>query len=266
MRPGLTFVHLSDTHLGPAPDCVFHGVQPLRNLERVIERINAWPQPPDFVLHTGDLSTDRSRASYELARPVLAALRVPLYLANGNHDDPALLREFFGAPAHPSGDPAAPLDYTFEVKGERFVVLDGSNPAVRDPLGQLRPAQLDWLRGEITRDNSPLTLMLHYAPFKMASPWLDDNMILLNGDDLHAALLPVRDRLRGVFYGHLHRSSQIVRDGISYTCAPSTIVSYAWRPWDETPQPDYDIPAGYNVVQYFTDRVIVHQYAFPRET
>ena len=264
MQPILTFVQIADTHLGPTPDFDFRGLSPARHLERLIAHVNDLPQPPDFVIHSGDLSDDRSAASYEVARGLLAALTVPLYLVNGNHDDRALLRSMLGAPAHPSGDLAAPLDYTFEVKGERFLVIDGWTPDVPDPLGQLSPAQLDWLRDEVQRSTAPLTVFLHYPPFPIGSLWFDENMPLINGEALHAVLRSVRDRLRGVFFGHAHHRYQIMRDGITYTCAASGLMQYAWRPNDERPQADLDFPPSYNLVKVYPDRVIVQSYMFPR--
>lgn len=268
MPPILTFVHITDTHLGPALDYEFNGYHPARYLRRVVDLINAFPVQPDFVLHTGDLINDRSAASYEIAQGILCDLRAPLYLVNGNHDDRALLRTFFDAPAHPDAalqdDPDAPLDYTFTIKGERFVVIDGNHRDVRDPLGKLRDSQLEWLQSEIASCELPFTVLMHYPPFLMNSPWLNENMPLLNGDNLHAALLPARDRLRGVFFGHLHRGCQIMRDGITYTCAASAVSQYAWRPWDETPQRDHDFAPGYNVVDYFADYVNVLSYGFAR--
>ena len=84
------------------------------------------PQAPDFVIHTGDLTDDTQPELYLLAREILAPLGVPIYYVTGNHDRRAPLREIMGAPGHPSGDPSAPLDYTFEAGGERFIVLDGT--------------------------------------------------------------------------------------------------------------------------------------------
>jgi Icc protein len=264
MPPRLTFVHITDTHLGPSPDYEFYGYQPARALHQLVDLINSFPTQPDFVLHTGDVVHDRSADSYAIAQSILGDLRVPLYVVSGNHDDRALLRKFFGAPMHPvhSDDPGAPLDYVFEIEGERFVVLDGKHPDVRDPLGKLRESQLDWLRSETGADGPPLTVLLHYPPFAMNSPWLNDNMPLVNGDDLHAALLPARDRLRGVFFGHLHRSCQIMRDGILYACAGSAVSQYAWRPWDEKPEVDHASAPTYNVVDYCADSVNVLQYGF----
>ena len=261
-KPLLTFVHISDSHIGSTPDFTLHHLAPLPCLQQLVTVINDLPQAPDFVLHTGDISEDGSPGSYELAAAALARLRIPVYYVNGNHDSRALVRQSLGAPPHPSGDADAPLDYAFEVRGERFLVLDACSDAVADPLGRLSSTQLALVRAEAVADGPPLTIVLHYSPFKMASPWLDANMILVNGEALHEALLPARDRLRGVFHGHLHRSSQVIRDGIAYTCAGSVFLQYGWRPWDEKPQVDYDYPPAYNIVQYFRNQVIVHQYAF----
>lgn len=265
MRPHLTFVHITDSHLGPDRAFAMHGQNAYRSLERLVGLINDFPQPPDFVVHTGDVSNDRSAESYALAAELLGRLRVPLYVVNGNHDDRALLRKVLGAPGHPSGDPAAPLDYAFEVRGERFVVLDAHDPsAVPDPQGHLRPDQLAWVRAEAVPDGPPLTVLLHFPLFPMGSPWLDANMLVDNGLELHAALLPARGRLRGVFCGHLHSSVQVARDGITYTSAPGGLFQYDWRPWHERPRPDPDFPPGYSLVRYFDGQALATQHTFDR--
>ena len=263
MPPLLSFVHITDSHI-TSDGAPLHGVDSVPNLRRAVRLINDFPTPPDFVLHTGDVSHDRGEPSYEQAQAILAELRVPIYYARGNHDDPALLRKYLDAPLSADGALTAPLDYTFEVKGERFLVLDGCWEHVRDPLGWLSDEQLARVRAEATPQGPPLTVVLHYPPFEMGSLWLDANMILTNGAALHEALLPARERLRAVFCGHLHRSSQIVRDGITYISAPSVAPAYAWQPWDDDPRPDLTMPPAYSTVHYFADRVVVQQYTFAR--
>ncbi len=262
MKPLLTFVHISDSHIGPDRAYSLHGVPTLTCLEQVISLINALPEPPDFVLHTGDVSTDRSPESYAITAEALSGLQTPVYYVRGNHDDPALMREMLDSLPHASGDRRAPLDYTFSVNGERFLVLDACSEAVPDPQGHLTETQLEWVRAEVDAHDSPLTVLLHYPLFPMASPWLNANMLVDNGADLHRALLPARDWLRGVFLGHMHRSCQLVRDGITYTCAGSTALQYQWRPWDDLPVVDEAFPPSYNIVQYSAGQVIVHQYTF----
>lgn len=87
-------------------------------------------------------------------------------------------------------------------------------------------------------------------------------MLITNGEALHVALLPARERLRAVFLGHLHRGSQVIRDGITYISAAATAWQYTWFPWEATPHPDHDVPPAYHVVQYAGRQVIVCQYGF----
>ncbi len=260
MKPLLTFVHCSDTHIGPTVDFEYGGYRTLRSLEAFIALVNNFPHPPDFVVHTGDISHDKSQESYVIAAEAFARLQVPIYYVNGNHDNPAFVRKYLGAPAHPGGDPDAPLDYVFTHNGERFLVLDAHSPLVPDPLGHLSEPQLDFVRAEAQPDGPPLTVLLHYPLFPMASPWLDEHMIVNNGLALHRALLPARERLRGVFFGHLHRGSQISREDITYTSVPSTAWQYVWRSWDDRPQLDENTLPAYHIVQYFPDHIIVQQY------
>jgi len=262
MHPKLTFVQISDSHIGTHREFEMMDRRPFDCLKRVVEVVNSFSQPPDFVIHTGDLSNDRSKKSYALAAEALEHLQVPFFAVNGNHDSRAHLRERFGAPPHPSGDPAAPLHYTFDVKGERFLVVDAWSAEVRDPLGLIDETQLAAVRAEAEQDGPPLTVFLHYPLFKIGSPWLDENMPIVNGELLHAALLPARERLRGVFHGHLHRSSQIVRDGIPYFGGPSTLGQYLWQPWTQKPQIDPASPPSYQMVYYTDEQVIVQQYGF----
>jgi len=262
MKPKLTFVQISDSHLGPAPDFEKHGVRPFDCLNRVVTLINEFPEPPDFVIHTGAVSNDRSAESYECAVELLSRLEVPVYYVNGNHDRPATLRRMMDPSIVAQDDPDAPLSYTFDLKGERFVVLDAFSTQVEQPQGYLTEDQLAFLRAETESDGPPLTVFVHYPPFAMGSPWLDRNMPITNGEALHRALLPARDRLHGVFGGHLHRPCQTIRDGISYRTAASVAFQYAWQAWDDKPYPDLNYPPGYTVVRYLDDYVVATDYTF----
>jgi hypothetical protein len=143
------------------------------------------------------------------------------------------------------------------------MVLDAFDTTVPQPSGKLSERQLDQVRAEAAHNGPPLTIFLHYPSFAMGSPWLDARMLIGNGEAFHAELLPLRDRLRGVFFGHLHRSCHIVRDGITYSCAPSTSWQYEWREWDNEPLLDLAYPPSYQVVLYFPDQVVVKQYPIP---
>ncbi|HML24703.1 MAG TPA: metallophosphoesterase [Aggregatilinea sp.] len=262
MQPKLSFVQISDTHIGPTRSHEARTACTYDNLERFVTLLNAMPEPPDFVIHTGDITDDGSPASYELAWDLLSRINVPLYLVNGNHDLIENMGGILAASGTPSSAVAGSLCYTFDLKGERFLVLDAFDPGALQPAGCLGDAQLAFLRAETEGGDLPLTVFLHFPPLPMGSPWLDRRMLILNGHALHDALLPARDRLRGVFSGHLHRPAQTVRDGIAYCTVASTAYQITWRRGEDDLGFDAATPPGYMEARYFDDYAVATHYSF----
>ena len=82
---GLRFVQISDSHIGfdkPANTDV------TATLRSAIEKIKAEPDPPAFVLHTGDLTHLAKPAEFDTVDQLLKSVRVDqrLYVP-GEHDD-----------------------------------------------------------------------------------------------------------------------------------------------------------------------------------
>lgn len=259
------FVHISDTHFGPTRVYERHGFRPFPCAEALVAAINKLPQRPNFVVHTGDVATDPDPAAYRLAREVLGRLEAPVYYVTGNHDTAVSLKKYLpmGPKQDLSDDPNV-LSYAFAVKGYRFVVLDMRGPDEIDPHGLLSPEQLTVARQEARPEGPPLTIFMHYPIQPLNSPWMDRNMLVVGGPELHRALLPARERLRGVFYGHVHRSMQTMRDGILYVAVPSTFAQFTAWPQDEVVVPDTAYPPAFNFVHLLPQQTIVHQHVIGR--
>ena len=259
------FVHISDTHFGPMAGYSRHGHYPAPCARRMVEIINNLPQRPDFVIHSGDVVTEPNVAAYRLAAETLAPLEVPIYYAVGNHDTAAGIRRYLlmGPKENVDDDPDR-LSYTFEVKGYRFLVLDARGPDEIEPNGLLPDSQLKVAAREAGPEGPPLTVFLHYPVLAMNSIWMDDHMLILNGEALHQALRPAQKRLRGVFFGHVHQHMQNVRDGIRYTSTASVFSQFAAWPGDADIRLDRDEPPGYSFVHLLPDQTIVHHHSFPR--
>ena len=90
--------------------------------------------------------------------------------------------------------------------------------------GTVSDDQLDWLRGIAEADDRrPLVIAVHHNALPTGVPWLNQYMRMANGDAFHAgAAACAGDRIRGVFYGHIHQNSQIIRDGILYSSVLSS--------------------------------------------
>lgn len=259
------FVHVSDTHFGPTVDYARQGYRSYPYARKVVEIINSLPTRPDFVIHTGDVVTHPNDDAYRLAAEVFAALEVPIYYVTGNHDISADIHRFL--PMGPKVDCQAGTDtlsYTFEVRDNRFLVLDARGPDDIDPHGFLTDDQLDVLRREATPDGPSLTIFVHYPALRVNSPWMDANMPILNGTEMHRALLPARGRLRGVFYGHIHNSMQSFCDGILYCAAGSVFAGFTTWPDEAMIRADHDAMPAYNFVQCLPEQTIVQQRSFRR--
>lgn len=260
-QPLLTFVHISDTHLHPDP--LYKGdyaaFSARRGVEAMIAHINALPFPIDFVLHTGDVLDNPFRAEdYALPRAVLGKITAPLYYLVGNHDRGADFQ--VGLLGREQSEVTPTYDYTFEVNGVQIICLDSSVPGTH--AGTLNEDQLAWLDRLCTApDDRPLVVALHHHPLPLGST-LDD-IILTNGEALHAILCKARSRLRVVLYGHIHEGVVTVRDGITYHSALSSW--FQTRTW-HTQQQILNDPSqtpGFNVVTLTATSTFVRAYRFP---
>jgi Icc protein len=259
------FVHISDTHFGPTGGFSMHGNVPLTCAQRLVDLINSLPVQPDFVIHTGDVVSDPDPNAYAIAAKTLSALRVPVYYVCGNHDTAQDIRKYMEmGPKEDVSRDLGQLSYVFERKGYRFLVLDACGPPEIDPHGYLAQEQMAILEAEAEPAGPPLVIFIHFPPLPMDSPWMDGNMLIMNGQDLHEALRPAAKRLRGVFYGHVHQSMQIFRDGIQYVAVGSSFSQFTAWPNDETTGYAADARPAFNFVHLLPQQTIVHQHDFPR--
>ena len=258
------FVHISDTHFGPTTEYMLNGHNPYACARRLVEVINDLPTRPHFVFHTGDVVSDPDPEAYQLAAETLAGLQAPIYYANGNHDTAeGIHRHMLMGPKQDTGE-AGQLAYTFEVNGYRFLVLDAKGPAEIDPQGRLSDSQLALVAREAQAEGPPLVVFVHFPAMPLNSIWMDEHMLIQNGASLHQALMPARDRLRGVFSGHVHQHMQTVRDGILYASVASAFSQFAAWPGAVVTEYDTQHEPGYGFVHLLPRQTIIHQHTFPR--
>lgn len=256
----LRFVHISDTHISADPHFNSDGAQhtPLIGAQALVHELNRLPFTPDFILHTGDVVNDGAEADYLAAHALLGEIRVPVRYLVGNHDDAEpLQRVMLG-----SATPRTPYDYEFEVNGVQFICLDSNRPA--PPYrGKLSDAQFDWLDSLCrASDERPLIVALHHPVLPMGAPAWDDTMSLIGGERFHRILLGAHSRLRGVFSGHVHQNTEIVRDGIAYFTGLSSWYQMENYPDQETLTKDSFALPGFSVVVVTRDQLYVRQHHF----
>jgi len=115
----LSFVQISDSHMGfnkPAnPDVT-------ATLQAAIEKINALPQAPEFLLHTGDISHLSKPGEFDTVEQMLKSLKASdHFFVPGEHDvlndDGKQFRERFARGTQGAGW------YSFDKGGAHFIGL-----------------------------------------------------------------------------------------------------------------------------------------------
>src|ERR1043166_4289965 len=140
-----TFAQISDSHIGFNKDA---NKDVIGTLQKAIGRINALPERPDFVLHTGDLSHLSEAEEFDALEQNLKSIKTgEIFYVPGEHDvlsdNGASYLQRFGKKALGSGW------YSFDKKGVHFVGLVNVLNIREGGLGILGGDQLEWLKKDL---------------------------------------------------------------------------------------------------------------------
>jgi 3',5'-cyclic AMP phosphodiesterase CpdA len=217
----ITFVHLSDTHIGPKGRLQY-GTDTAANLRQVSSRIREMALDPVCFIISGDLSDHGEPASYEhlreLVDELLAPFEVPVLLNLGNHDQRVPFRRIFlGETA--ASDEAKSWYYSQEIQGLRFMMLDSLLPGHVD--GALGESQLAWLTAEL-RQPAPVghVVVVHHPSIPRGVSRQNDS--LLQDRDALADILRQCSTVLAVLCGHSHVSTAAAFAGTLHVAAPAT--------------------------------------------
>lgn len=228
------FLHISDTHFGPTRDFVFHGRIPYKDAEVLVSEILALPVKPDFIIHTGDVISFQDEDAYACAAEVLGRIKIPMYFATGNHDDPALLNRFpLFAKRNALVKRTDAVSYSFEINEYLCITLDAKHSDDENPSGILPPDQLEKLALLLNSSTKKFVVFTHFPALPIDAPWMDNNLLIANGRELHNILMQHSSRCMGVFFGHIHQPLHQYADGIQYTAVQSTTFQFGGWPTDK---------------------------------
>ncbi|WP_456373694.1 3',5'-cyclic-AMP phosphodiesterase [Thiolapillus sp.] len=211
----LHLLQISDCHLYADPKGTLLGLNTLDSLQQVLhEACNA--AAPDFVVISGDLVHDGTRAGYNNLAHALKRAGCPCAAIPGNHDHALTLQDTLGKKGIRTGGHV-------DIGNWRLVLLNSQVPGQEH--GHLSQHELDILDRALEDTNSHILLFLHHQPVPIGSRWLD-NIGLDNGD---ALLSRVRDdlRVKGICWGHVHQSWEGQLGHIRLMATPSTCIQFA---------------------------------------
>ena len=224
------FVQVTDPHLGSEMDGQWNNgfictMMPdvMRCLKKDLAALK-----PDFILATGDISSNATRDAMFAARDLMDSLGYPYYPMGGNHD--FVLEESRGwfLEAFHAHLPIKRTYYSFDHKGLHFAVLDPwwkwadntlhqfSEPKtakkqetdVRGARWEVPKEQLDWLDEDLAANkDKPCFVANHYPaidiPERLMKPGLRSTGHLDNGQDV-IDLLKTYPQVKIFFSGHMH--------------------------------------------------------------
>lgn len=211
---GLRFAQISDSHIGfdkPANGDV------TATLRAAIAKIKAAPQPPSFVLHTGDLTHLSKPAEFDTLQQVMSELSLPVFYVPGEHDiladDGKSYLQRFGKGTQGDGW------HSFDQSGVHFIGLVNVANVKAGGLGTVGDAQLEWLERDVKRlkSSTPIVVFAHIPLWSVYPEWGW-------GTDDSAQALSYLKRFGSVsvLNGHIHQVMQKVEGHVTFHTAMST--------------------------------------------
>jgi 3',5'-cyclic AMP phosphodiesterase CpdA len=215
MKGELSFVQISDSHMGfnkaANPDVA-------ATLQAAVDKINALTAPPEFLLHTGDISHLSKPEEFDGVEQILkSASAKDVFFVPGEHDvlndDGKEYFERFGKRAQPGGW------YSFEKKGVHFVGLVNVMNLKAGGLGTLGHDQLEWLEEDVKhlKSSTPIVVFAHIPLWTVYPDWGW-------GTEDSAQALAYLKKFGSVtvLNGHIHQTMQKIEGNVTFHTACST--------------------------------------------
>ncbi len=210
-----SFVQISDSHMGfnkPANADV------AATLQAAVDKINALPVAPQFILHTGDITHLSKPEQFDTVGQILTAAKPKdVFYVPGEHDvlndDGKQFLDRYGKGSSGFGW------YSFDKNGVHFIGLVNVLNLKAGGLGTLGRQQLDWLAADVKhlKHSTPIVVFAHIPLWSVYPQWgwgTDDSAQAL-------ALLKKFGSVT-VLNGHIHQTMQKVEGNVTFHTACST--------------------------------------------
>lgn len=224
-------------------------------LANIVKTLNQEPDL-DFVLITGDLFFDATRAEFDLFQETVRTLQKPHYVIPGNHDrrasgsDQGLTRLLFARHFNPQFEArqatgaGQPGYWSLAVSPE--VQLIGLDSVLDDDWGgYIEPPQLAWLQDELAAHPEKVVIVAVHHPLHVLAPvdhyprWR--NFVCRNGPEV-LGLLDRWPQVKVVLTGHHHVTRVDTFPGRVHLACPAVsiypcayrlfrLVQQSGRPW-----------------------------------
>ncbi len=189
----------------------------IATLQAAVDKINALPEQPEFILHTGDISHLSKPSEFDNVDQILKATNKEIFFVPGEHDvlndEGAMFRERYAKNAKGQGW------YSFDKNGVHFVGLVNVMNLKAGGLGTLGPEQLEWLEDDVKhlKHSTPIVVFAHIPLWTVYPEWgwgTDDSAQALSYLKKFGSVT--------VLNGHIHQTMQKVEGNVTFHTAFST--------------------------------------------
>jgi hypothetical protein len=211
---GFTFLQVSDSHIGFSAEGV--NTDATKTLQQVVDKINALPQAPSLVLHTGDLTHLAKPAQFDTVKQIMGTIKSEqTFYVPGEHDVIGDGGKAFGQMFAPKS--AGNFYYSIDYKGVHFIAL--SNIGDETTFGILGGPQLDWLAKDLksVNHNTPIVVFAHVPLYAVYPAWGWTTKDSAQALDLLKPFASVT-----VLNGHIHQILSQVEGNVRFHIANST--------------------------------------------
>jgi len=251
----MKIIQISDLHLVPAGQALY-GLEPGARLQSCIAAINAQQRDADFCIFTGDLANAGQLDAYEHLSVCLKELRLPHYLAIGNHDKRDNFSNVF---PDAEKDANGFVQYAIDFPGVRFLVLDTVEEG--EHWGSYCSKRARWLDEQLSRSSDrPVYIFMHHPPFDIGVPSQD--RLRIRDAHLFSEVVARHTNIRHIFHGHVHRPVCGSWCGIPVSALRGTSHQVQLDLETVEPIPLCHEPPAYAMILLRHDQTIVHYHDF----
>jgi len=213
----LSFLQISDSHIGFSKEA---NKDVTETFKIALDRINAMPTQPAFLIHTGDISQLSKPEEFDTFDQVLKSCKTKdVFYVPGEHDvlndGGKLFRDRYLKSVEGKGSGW----YSFNKNGVHFVGLVNVVNLQAGGLGQLGDEQLEWLEDDVKglSAETPIVVFAHIPLWAVYPKWgwgTDDSERALGYLKRFGSLT--------VLNGHIHQVLRKVEGNVTFHTAMST--------------------------------------------
>ena len=212
-----SFLQISDSHIGFNKEA---NKDVTATFKLALDRINAMPASPSFLIHTGDITQLSKPEEFDTFEQVLQSCRTKdVFYVPGEHDvlndGGKLYRERYLKRVEAKGSGW----YSFNKSGVHFIGLVNVLDLQAGGLGQLGNEQLEWLEQDVKSlsAETPIVVFAHIPLWAVYPEWGWGT-----SDSERALSFLKRFGSVTVLNGHIHQVLQKIEGNVTFHTAMST--------------------------------------------